>query len=399
MLDSTSRGTDVSTDTVSYGEPAACVAAVTPVPAEPAPTRALPSTAVCFGGVMLLVFAGGVLGSVGAPGFLVGPLLVAALVAFLFTVFMAAGRVVIGVVDLGRAAAGSDEVETLPTVLALLGNLAMTAFGAFVAWLSTFGFSRGRQLRRFGRLLLPSLQEGSDWSSRPSGIDTARRAPDGVAQQWRENGRTEHASVAAFARVTLDLMALGAPPSLVADAQKDALDEIRHAELCFSLARDMDGRDEGPAPFPAPQHVSPLPRSRPLALAKLAVDSLVDGALHEGVSARVIAKLARRAEDPALREMLKEIAADEGRHAAHGWAVVRWCVEEGGQPVQSALWGALHTLPVTMQSERPPAAADGAWEPWGIHGHRLEADEYAAALAHLRQRVAALSATARRRAA
>jgi hypothetical protein len=52
-------------------------------------------------------------------------------------------------------------------------------------------------------------------------------------------------------------------------------------------ARSM-GRAWARGPFPEAQRVGTLPRSRTLALAKLAVDSLVDGALHEGVSARVI---------------------------------------------------------------------------------------------------------------
>jgi len=42
-------------------------------------------------------------------------------------------------------------------LLALLGNLLIAALGAFLTLLGTFGFSRGRQLRRFGRVLLPGL--------------------------------------------------------------------------------------------------------------------------------------------------------------------------------------------------------------------------------------------------
>jgi hypothetical protein len=182
-------------------------------------------------------------------------------------------------------------------------------------------------------------------------------------------------------------MALGAPPGLVAAANQDALDEIRHTELCFSLACALDGKAVSPGPFPEAQHVGTLPRSRTLALAKLAVDSLVDGALHEGVSARIIAKLARRAEVPAVRAALEEIAADEGRHAAHGWAVVEWCLDEGGSPVAQALWSALRALPQEMGSRLPEQASNGGWEKWGIHGHRLETQEYGAALAHLAERV------------
>jgi hypothetical protein len=220
-----------------------------------------------------------------------------------------------------------------------------------------------------------------------------------VADQWRENGKTEHASVAAFAKLTLDLMALGAPPALIAAANQDALDEIRHAELCFSLASALDGQRLSPSPFPQAQRVATLPRSRSLALAKLAVDSLVDGALHEGVSARIIARLAPRCGVPAIRAGLKTIAADEGRHAAHGWAVVRWCLSEGGRPVGEALRGAVRALPKQMQSQLPQAASGGGWEHWGIHGHGLEEQEYRAALVHLTQQVHTLVAQRTRSAA
>ena len=290
-------------------------------------------------------------------------------------------------VTLLRPAPAQASAEGGVTVAAVVGNLLMAAFGTLIAYFATVGFSRGRQLRRFGRVLLPGLRPNGAWSTSAMVVDGHQEVPIGVADQWRENGKTEHASVAAFARLTLDLMALGAPPSLVAAANRDALDEIRHTELCFSLAFALDGQSVSPGPFPQAQRAATLPRSRMLALARLAVDSLVDGALHEGVSARIIARLAQRCEVPAIRAALKEIAADEGRHTAHGWAVVDWCLDEGGIAVGEALLGAIRTLPRRMQSERPEAASAGGWERWGLHGHRLEAEEYAAARAHIIDRV------------
>src|SRR5204863_2592314 len=117
-----------------------------------------------------------------------------------------------------------------------------------------------------------------------------------------------------------------------------------------------------PGRFAAPGRVAPLPRNRTLALSRLAVSSLVDGALHEGVSARVIARLAKTCREPGLAAMLREIAADEGRHAAHGWDVVLWCLAEGGRPVEKALEGALLVLPAEPRSSLPGEAASGAWE-------------------------------------
>jgi hypothetical protein len=275
-----------------------------------------------------------------------------------------------------------------------LVNLGMSGVGALAAFVSTLTFTRGRQIRSFGKILLPPVEAGGAWTTSAMSItDMDFYVDDGetrgaLASQWRENGRTEHASVAAFARLTLDLMALGAPPQLVADANHDALDEIRHAQLCFGLARALDGRVESPGPFPEAARARTLSTTRTLALAQLAVDSLIDGALHEGVSARIIAKLAKRCDVPVIEVMLKEIAADEGRHARHGWDVVLWCLTEGGEPVAHALEGALRALPRTMTSPMPDEARDGRWERFGIMGEVLEAEEHDAARAYVERRCA-----------
>jgi hypothetical protein len=357
------------------------------------PTRGLwwsTPALLCF--FLVLCALAIVLRSLGAPSPIVASLGIAGAVVFGLTVLVALCRALLGLVDLVRAARGRGSEEVARTTAALLGNLVMVGFGMLVAYFATVGFARGRQLRRLGKVLLPDLRSDPGWAMSPLALDGAEDPPAGLADQWRENGRTEHASVAAFARVTLDLMALGAPPHLIAAANQDALDEIRHTELCFSLAYALDGKRVSPGPFPQAQRVPTLPRSRTLALAKLGVDSLIDGALHEGVSARIIAKLARRSDVPAIRAALKSIAADEGRHAAHGWAVAEWCLAEGGIAVGQAFLGAIRMLPRQMHSQLPEPAADGGWERWGIHGNGLEAQEYLATRAHLIERVHALAA-------
>jgi len=280
------------------------------------------------------------------------------------------------------------------------GGLFMAGIGALAALMSTMSFSRGRQIRSFGKILLPPVGDGEGWARSPlapagepsaaARSCTSEETRRELAAQWRENGRTEHASVAAFARLTLDLVALGAPPELIAAANRDALDEIRHAELCFALARSIDGHAASPGAFPQAARARTLSERPALALAQLAVDSLVDGALHEGVSARIIAKLARRADDATIAAILKEIAADEGRHARHGWDVVRWCVSEGGAGVEQALLGAVALLPDRMTSPLPQGARAGGWERWGIMGEALEQEEYAATRADVVRRVRAL---------
>jgi hypothetical protein len=321
--------------------------------------------------------------------------IVVGVLGFGSSVVLALWAVVRAFVQLVRPNSPRRDLLLFEFLAVALVGLPMAFFGAIIGLLSTFGFSRGRQLRRRGRVLLPPVREGGAWASSGFVLEALHLAPLGLADQWRENGRTEHASVASFARLTLDLMALGAPPVLVIAAQQDALDEIRHAEACFSLAQALDGQSASPGPFPEAQSAHTLPRARVLALATLAVTSLVDGALHEGVSARILAKLGKRCENPIIAGVLKRIAADEGRHAAHGWDVVEWCLAEGGRAVAQALAGAARVLPEQMRSQLPPAATDGAWVAWGIHDQALEIEEYAATRAQVVRRVHALVAGAR----
>jgi hypothetical protein len=251
-------------------------------------------------------------------------------------------------------------------------------------------FSRGRQLRRFGCLTFAPLSKASAWLEKRDDviapIAPIAPPPDGVADAWRTNGLTEHASVASFARLSIELVALGAPRGLIEAAHRDAMDEMRHTDLCFDLARSLDGRAIGPGEVEGgPMLGGLLPRR--LRIARLAVDSMIDGALNEGVSARVIAELAEKAEHGRVKETLMQIARDEARHAAHGFEVVRWCASAGGPLVRSALASAASLLPKALGDGLSPEAADGRWERWGIPGRDRETRAHAAVRARVLARI------------
>jgi hypothetical protein len=55
-----------------------------------------------------------------------------------------------------------------------------------------------------------------------------------LAEHWTRIAALEHASVASFARFTLELLALAAPPDLLLAAQRAALDEVEHARLAWA---------------------------------------------------------------------------------------------------------------------------------------------------------------------
>ena len=157
--------------------------------------------------------------------------------------------------------------------------------------------------------------------------------------RWARAMADEYASVAAFARASLALMALGAPPELVARTHRAALDEVDHARRCAALGARF-GATVTVGAFP--EAVSALP---PADLADLAVATLIEGCVHEGAGAEEARRALARADDPAVREALEVIARDEAEHARLAWDTVTWCCDAGGEPVRRRILEALLAQP------------------------------------------------------
>ncbi len=140
----------------------------------------------------------------------------------------------------------------------------------------------------------------------------------------------EHASVASFARATLELMAVGAPADLVRTCQQASLDEIEHARLAFAQASRFAGTEIAPGPLVCP----PL---RAASLAQVAVDTFVEGCVGETLAALSAERARAGATDASVCSTLDRIARDETAHAALAWRTVAWAVGEGGDDVRRAL--------------------------------------------------------------
>ena len=133
----------------------------------------------------------------------------------------------------------------------------------------------------------------------------------------------EHASIAAFARFTLHLLAVGAPPDLVSRSQEAIGEETEHARLAFALASAYAGAEIGPG--------------------ALAIDGSLDGfdvvelvatLLREGCIGETVAAIEARdaledARDPVVRRVLETIARDELRHAELAWRTLAWLLASG----------------------------------------------------------------------
>ena len=83
-------------------------------------------------------------------------------------------------------------------------------------------WSHGRRFFARGKLARPGVVRGaSAWSQASPGVPVGE-VPVAecalIADEWRQNGAQEHAAIAAYHVLAQNLIALGAPPQLVADA-------------------------------------------------------------------------------------------------------------------------------------------------------------------------------------
>ena len=235
----------------------------------------------------------------------------------------------------------------------------------------------GRPLLVDGSARVAPAAHRGDWLSADDERPLAEREPE-VAAAYLEDALLEHASVAAFARFTLELLAIGAPPVFVAEAQRAALDEIEHARACFALSSRFGGSDVGPGPLDL--------RGLQLAseLSAIVENVVLEGCVGETIGAAVVAAQLEGAEDPEVRAVLARIAEDERRHAELAWRFVAWAVQSGGvavrRSVERAMRAALqHDLPAARL--RMEATAD--WRRLG----RLTAAERSALERDVREQV------------
>ncbi len=203
---------------------------------------------------------------------------------------------------------------------------------------------------------------------RVDGLSPAQRAR--LAAAWTTDGLVEHASIAAFGRVALELLAAGAPADLLAETHRAALDEIEHARLCLSLAGAYAGEPVAPAPFPFDGRVEVSAD-----LPAIAARAVREGCIGETLAAVQAAEQLARAEDPAVRAALARIAEDESRHAALAWRTVAWALRQGGAPVRAAVEEAF-AAPLAL----PAGDADADDAVLAAHG-RLDAPALRAAVA------------------
>lgn len=170
-----------------------------------------------------------------------------------------------------------------------------------------------------------------------------------LADEWSRDALFEHASVASFSRFSLHLMAVAAPPDLLLDAHRAAIDEVKHARMCFALASAYAREPLGPGALPLEGDI----------LGALDLQSIVLATVHEGCIGETLASLEAStvleiAEEPAVKDVLTHIAEDEGRHAELAWRFVKWALPRGGPSLRLAVRQAFDEA----IAKAPPEAVD-----------------------------------------
>jgi hypothetical protein len=207
----------------------------------------------------------------------------------------------------------------------------------------------------------------SDWTAagqevRLDGLDADELTA--LAAHWTRLGLMEHASIAAFARFSLQLLAVGAPPDLVRDAQAAMSDETDHTLLCFALASAYAGRSIGPGRLSLTSALDAQDDRMIL------ITTIREGCIGETLAAIEAAEAAAHAEDPAVRAVLAQIAVDEERHALLAWRYVAWAI--AGSPELAAVASA--ELEAALAEPIATGARDDAMLAHGVTGDARAAE-------------------------
>ena len=188
----------------------------------------------------------------------------------------------------------------------------------------------------------PALR--SDWIAGNASFDGAAPTRSHVAAHWLRIAALEHASVASFARFSLQLLALGAPLTLVRATQEAALDEIAHARIAYGVASRIAGRAFGPG------ELAEATLGIELDVRAITRALVLEACVGETIGAIEAFESRDAAGDPALAALLDRIATDELRHAELAYRGLAWLVDAHGDVARDAALDALATAGVTGRS-------------------------------------------------
>ena len=209
-------------------------------------------------------------------------------------------------------------------------------------------FLVGHQARVAGTIHSAGWTSGSQRRPQLKGLTAAQRQH--LAEHWTRLGRMEHASIAAFARFSLQLLSLGAPPALVEQCTQALADETAHARLCFELASAYAGHPVGPDALDVNGSLQAC------SLAEVVDLVIAEGCYGETMAALEARQAADAATDPVIAAAYRQIAHDEQRHAELAFRFVAWALTQDAALVTARVHNALAAPPRRDEAARTVTA-------------------------------------------
>jgi hypothetical protein len=190
-----------------------------------------------------------------------------------------------------------------------------------------------------------------------------------LGKRWAQDALAEHASIASFSRLSLQLLKYAAPPGILLGANSASVDEVRHAKAAFDLANTYkhaaasrkasstvgDGAAAAAVPVksyrPGPFPLDADSIQMDITLQELAAAAVIEGCIGETLAVFGLIESAAHCDVFGPRSTLAMLIRDECNHAVYAWRLVRWLLrsaasangltpEKEGAAVQEAVQAA-----------------------------------------------------------
>jgi hypothetical protein len=177
-------------------------------------------------------------------------------------------------------------------------------------------------------------------------LDRARYSSDllrRVTAGWQQLANRERYGVLQAARITAELSALGAPPSILALAAHVVQEKVRHLEVCGRVIDELGARGDarlgraGRSARPIELTIG-LPRASLATEMGLARVLVSDFALGKPLTAASFATARAIVREPLMAWAYTELLHDETRHATFGAKAAAWVVRHWSTRQRQTLW-------------------------------------------------------------
>ncbi len=180
---------------------------------------------------------------------------------------------------------------------------------------------------------------------------------DQLVTTWIARAVSEHEQVSRFEAYARRMELFGVAPELIERTREAAADEQRHKALCLAVVRRFGGAEPAFEPF----EFWRKPDGREVLLANVVATCC----LMETLNAPFLALCLETAQDPEMRDVLRELLKDEINHGRLGWAYLAWARQQGeGQRLAEE-------LPAMIVDQASPKFFTGAPHPPEPHEAEL----------------------------